>query len=620
MDNMLTRHSADSASRSSERRGARGWLVRPLRKALFSTLVVAATLTSGCQFQEWIHNGFKVGPNYSRPPAPVASAWIDYKDPRVISERPDLSEWWRIFNDPALNSLTEMAYRQNLTLRVAGARILEARAQRGIAVGNLFPQVQQATAAYSRTKVPNKIANAFKEQWFQNWSGGLNASWELDFWGRFRRAIEADDAELDASIENYDDVLVILLADVASSYVELRTFQERLRVAWVNVVGQYNAYNLAADKYILGATTERDVQQARQILEQTRALIPQLETGIRQANNQLCILLGIPPRELSHLEVGTLEAELLPLKQVTEKRITRIDKAVRVFTTTKQKPAKGLPGLLDKKRDRKVAPLLQPLDRQHRIPATPAEVVVGIPADLVRRRPDIRRAERQVAAQSARIGIAKSDLYPRFVINGTIGVAAQHFASLFHTPGSMFGSIGPSVQWDILNYGRILNNVRVQDARFQELAFSYQNTVLQAGREAEDSITAFLNSQEQTQRLGASVGAAARTLQITYDQYRLGAVDFTPVVLFESTLAGQQDQFVVSRGSIALNLIAIYRALGGGWEMRLTRDGSPACMQTMPPPGKEDVPAGQGAIEADSLTMPREDKVSARMMRPTSPR
>jgi outer membrane protein TolC len=598
MDKLLSPRFQARTDQSLGRTGGGKELLFTLGKVLLSaSLSAVVLLSSGCQLGQWIHNGFKVGPNYSRPPAPVASEWIDYKDPRVKSEEPKLSEWWHVFNDRFLDSLMETAYQQNLTLREAGERILAAQAERGIAVGNLFPQIQQANADYDRFKISSKVANPLKKHWFQNWDGGFNASWELDFWGRFRRAIEAADAELDASIEDYDDVLVILLADVATNYTELRTFQERLRFAWVNVVDQYNAYHLAADKYILGAATERDLQQAKQILEQTRALIPQLETGIRQANNQICILLGMPPRELSDLEVGTYEAELMPLKQLTGDRIRKIEDLVKEFTKTKKKPGEALPGLLEREKDAKIAALLKPLEPRQRIPVAPVEVVVGIPADLLRRRPDVRRAERQVAAQSARIGIAVSDLYPHFAISGTIGVSAEHFVDLFHTPGSTMGSIGPSFRWDILNYGRILNNIRVQDARFQELAFSYQNTVLQAGSEAENSIVAFLNSQEQTDRLAASVVAASRTLQITYDQYRLGAVDFTPVVLFESTLAGQQDQLASSQGSIALNLIATYRALGGGWEMRLTRDGAAACSGGTTAVSKEPLPAAQASSQ-----------------------
>lgn len=578
----------------SQRRDVRGWALRSLRKSLLVAPVVGVLLSSGCSLRQWVDNGFKVGPNYSKPPVPVASEWIDYRDPRVVSAEQDLGEWWHVFNDPALDSLMESAYQQNISLRVAGARILEARAQRGIAVGSIFPQTQEAFGGYTRNKFPTTTATPFTEQWFNNWSTGFNVSWELDFWGRYRRGIEAADAELDASVENYDDVLVILLADVATNYTHLRAFQERLRYAWQNVVGQYNAYHLAADRYILGAATERDVQQAKQILEQTRALIPQFETGIRQSNNRLCILLGMPPRELTELQVGTYEAELAPLGQVIGTRTAKVEQIVTEFTKTKAKPGQDLPGLLDKAKDPKVAEMVKPLETHPRLPTTPTEVVVGIPADLVRRRPDVRRAERQVAAQSARIGIAESDFYPHIAINGTLGVASEQFGELFRIPNSMVGVVGPSFRWDILNYGRILNNVRAQDARFQELAYAYQNSVLQAGAEAEDAIIAFLRSQEEAARLAASAGAATRTLEITYDQYRLGAVDFTPVVLFESTLAEQQDRLVIARSSITLSLIATYRALGGGWEMRLARDGAHCAPGAPVPPGTP-VPPGAPA-------------------------
>jgi NodT family efflux transporter outer membrane factor (OMF) lipoprotein len=489
-------------------------------------------ICSGCHLTRWAHNCFKVGPNYSRPPADTACAWIDYRNPRVKSEEADLSQWWGTFNDPVLDSLIESAYQQNISLRTAGARILGARAIRGIAVGNLFPQLQEAFGDYSRNKAPGTIANSFGNQWFQNWDGGLTAAWELDFWGRFRRAVEAADAELDASVENYDDVLVLLLADVASNYVQYRTFQQRLVYARANVEIQTKAYQLADDKHKAGATTERDVQQARQVLEQTRALVPVLEREQRQAGNRLCVLLGIAPTDL--------EATL----------------------------------------------------GQAAIPRAPREVAVGIPTDLLRRRPDLRRAERQVAAQSARIGIAEADFYPRFSLNGTIGLAAEHFDDLWRTPDSLFGQIGPAFRWDILNYGRILNNVRVQDARFQELAFDYQNTVLTAAREAEDAIVAFLKAQDQVVSLAASVAAAQRTYDITLEQYRQGAVDFTPLFLFESILTEQQDQLAAAQGDIALSLVAIYRALGGGWEMRFIRGGALPCNAQVP--FAAPLPCGQG--------------------------
>jgi len=541
---------------------------------LLAGALLTTVMASGCGLHEWVKNGFKVGPNYCKPAAPVSPEWIDYRDPRVKSEGPDLAEWWRVFRDPNLDALIETAYQQNISLRVAGTRILQARAQRCIAVGEVFPQTQEAFAEYSRIGISKKAALTapFPNSYFSDQAVGFGAAWELDFWGRFRRAIEAADAGLDASVENYDDVLVMLLADVATSYTQVRIYQDRLHYAWQNVVSQYNAYRLAADRYIVGTTTERDLQQAKQILEQTRALVPQLETGIRQANNQLCILLGMPPHELSEVEVGTYEQELMPLKEVIADRVTKIDGVVSEFMKTKQRPAQNLPGLLDPQKDPKIASLLKPLEDRLRTPVAPSDVVVGIPADLLRRRPDVRRAEREVKAQSARIGVATSDFYPRFVILGVIGTEAQHIGDLF-SPGSLIGAITPSVQWPILNYGRILNNVRYQEQLFQQLAFTYQNVVLEAGKEAENGLVGFLKAQEQAQRLDASAHAAARTVQISLDQYGHGIIDFTPVVLFESTLAGQQDNLAVARGNIALNLIETYRALGGGWEMRLAREG-----------------------------------------------
>jgi NodT family efflux transporter outer membrane factor (OMF) lipoprotein len=499
------------------------WWSRGRLRRLAACLPLLAVMP-GCHLDEWVRNGFKVGPNYCRPQASVASEWIDYRDARVKSEAVDLSAWWQVFNDPVLNKLVESAYDQNLTLREAGARVLAARAQRDFAVGNLFPQTQEAVGAYSRNKISQRQANGpLPESWFSDWATGFNLSWELDFWGRFRRAIESADAELDASVENYDDVLVVLLADVAANYVQYRTFEQRLAYARANVEIQQKSYKLAKDKQDAGASTERDTQQAKQILEQTRALIPVVETGLRLANNRLCALLGIPPKDLSEI-----------------------------------------------------------LGAGKEIPTPPLELAVGIPADLVRRRPDVRRAEREAAAQSAQIGIAKAEFYPHIAINGTIGLAADDFKTLFRTPGSMTGSIGPSFHWNLLNYGRLLANVEFQDARFQELAYAYQNSVLNAAREAEDGIVTFLQSQEQASRLAESVQAASRTVEITAEQYRQGAVDFTPLFLFQDTLTEQQDQLALARGNVALGLIATYKALGGGWELRFTRDTGSDLIPVMP--------------------------------------
>jgi NodT family efflux transporter outer membrane factor (OMF) lipoprotein len=510
------------------------------------------TITSGCtSLRQWADNGFRVGPNYCQPEADVAQTWIDYADPRTDDAEHDLSQWWRVFNDPTLDELIESTYQQNLSLRVAGARILEARARRRIAAGNLWPQFQEAFGDYSRNKISSEIASAPPELWFSNWETGFNLAWELDFWGRYRRAIESSDALLDASIENYDDVLVILLADVATNYVQYRTFQERLTYARENVVIQTKSLQLAQDKFTAGAATERDVQQARQVLEQTQALIPELEIGVRRANNALCVLLGMSPRDLATI-----------------------------------------------------------LGRTGAVPSTPRNAADGIPADLVRRRPDLRRAEREVAAQSALIGVAEADFYPRLSLIGTLGVSAEQFGDMFDTPGAMSAGIAPEFRWDVLNYGRIFNNVQVQDARFQQLAFAYQEAVLRAGREAEDAMITYVKSQEQTDRLAASVDAALRTYQITFDQYSLGAVDFTPVFLFQTTLTEQQDQLAISKGNVALGLIDLYRSLGGGWEMRLGRGptSGDGVFRPLPPlgPAEQDapVPPLQPAPEPDAPKLP----------------
>ena len=480
--------------------------------------IFCGTLLQGCELGQWVKNGFEVGPNYSPPPVPIAKNFIDYQTPpspaTQPAQSPDIASWWQGFKDPVLNSLEHDAYDQSLTLRAAGERIVASRANRDISIGNLFPQTQQASGSYSWNKATDRGHFQTTDQWFQNSAVGVNVGWEMDFWGRFRRALESSDASLDASVADYDNVMVILLSDVATDYIQYRTFQERLFLAHQNVEIQRQAFELAQANFKAGASTERDVQQARQAYEQTRALIPQFELGIRQNNNALCVLLGIPVQDLSGRlgETGT-------------------------------------------------------------IPTAPAEVAAGIPADLLRRRPDVREAERLAASQSALIGVQESALYPHFSLNGSIGVNADTFAGMFHTPGSIAGGFGPSFSWDILNYGRLENAVTAQQAVFRQFVLNYQQTVLTADQEAEDAIISFAKSKEQAEFETQSVAAAERTVQITYDQYRHGAIDFTPVFIFETTLTQQQDDLAVTQGNIVLSVVNLYRSLGGGWEARLQPEG-----------------------------------------------
>jgi NodT family efflux transporter outer membrane factor (OMF) lipoprotein len=482
-------------------------------------------ISAGCtSIQEYVHNGFKVGPNYHKPPAPVASEWIDSKvaPDKVKIAAKDLNDWWAVFQDPVLDSLVQTAYRQNLDVRTAGTRIMAARAQRNIAAGNLFPQLQEAFADVSRNAISGNRANLPPniQRFFDNNAVGFNLAWEIDFWGRFRRSIEAADAELDASIENYDDALVLLISEVASNYVQIRVFQQRLKFAEENITFQAKLVQDTEDrlKNIIG--TRLDVAQMRSNLTDTRALKEQLEIGLRLANNRLCVLLGIPVRDL-------------------------------------------IPEL-----------------NERSIPVTPPDVVIGLPADLLRRRPDLRRAERLVAAQSARIGIATADLYPRISLLGTLGYEAQNFSDLF-TSKSFMGSIGPNVRWDVLNYGRLVNGIRVQDALFQQRTLDYQNAVLRAGREVEDGIVQFLRAQTQTRHLVVSAEEAAIAAEGAKELGKLKAFEVNRLFVTSNFKTAQQDKLAVAQGDIALGLIQVYKALGGGWQIRCAQ---PAVQEEIPPP------------------------------------
>jgi NodT family efflux transporter outer membrane factor (OMF) lipoprotein len=494
--------------------------------------ILAITLCGCTSFREYVQNGFKVGPNFCRPSAQVAPQWIDADDKRVRSESEDQSKWWTVFNDPGLNSLICCAYQQNLTLREAGCRVLQARAQLAITKGEIFPQNQNMTGDYSRNVLSKNTANGanITAPFFDQWNYGFNLNWELDFWGRFRRAIESNAAALDASVEGYDDTLVTLLGDVATNYVQMRTLEGRIKYANDNIKLQQETLTIAEARFKGGTANELDVYQARSNLEQTEAQIPELEISLRQTVNQLCILMGIPPE--------ALQAKLGP------------------------------------------AP----------IPAAPAEVALGIPADLLRRRPDVRHAERLAAAQCAQIGVAEADFYPAVSINGSVGYSAKNFPDLFQS-SALNGNVGPSFQWNLLNYGRIQNNVRLQDAKLQELVASYQQTVLNANQEVENGLVTFLNAQRRTQIQATSVDDTQKAVTIVLAQYRGGTIDLTRVTQLELALVQQQDVLTQARGEIATGLIQVYKALGGGWQIRLTgcepTDLSPP---SQPSPASESLP------------------------------
>ena len=463
--------------------------------------------------------GCMVGPDYVSPPTQSSPKWLEAGNPKVQSVEGRYRDWWKVFQDPILDRLIDKAYEQNLPLQVAGVRVMEARAQLGLSIGGLYPQSQQLLGSFQYNRVSNNSYQGSFAKFFdyQQAQLGPSVSWELDFWGQFRRAIESSDFTILASIADYDNTLATLMADVGSRYVALRMTEKRLEIARSNAETQRESLNLAEIRFQGGTTSERDVEQARTVLASTQAMIPTFESQHRQLTNALSVLLGIPPGKI---------------KELTE--------------------------------------------QTGQIPVAPPYIAVGIPADLLRRRPDIRNAELKAAAQSAQIGVAESYLYPALSLTGQFGVLSTNVGTTslsdIYDWHSRFGNIGPTLRWNFLNYGQITNQVRVQDARLQALLIQYQQTVLTAQREVEDSLVAFLKSGERAGLLAQSTEAAQRSLDLAMLQYRQGITDFTTVLTAQQALLKQQDDLAITLGEISTSLVGVYRALGGGWQIREGKD------------------------------------------------
>ncbi|MGE5387818.1 MAG: efflux transporter outer membrane subunit [Hyphomicrobiales bacterium] len=482
---------------------------RSARSLARSVILAIALVSSGCS----------AGPDFSSPPPPVADSWLEWRSKALKSEGESAWDWWRVFNDPVLDRLIETAYKQNLTLLSAGTKVLQARAQLGIAIGDFYPQQQGASSALNYSRASNAtpasqggnsvtLGNFWSDRWF------VQSSWELDLWGKFRRGIESADAAYLASIASYDDVLVTLLSDVANTYVGIRTLERQIAIARKNVVRQREAVRIARDRYEGGATSLLDVHQAQNVLASTEASVPRLTLQLKQGENALRFLLGMSPEPLGFLL------------------------------------ARGVGG----------------------IPAAPSKAVVGIPADLLRRRPDIRAAELKAAAQSAQIGVAQAELYPAISISGVFGgqasnVGVHNLAQMLHPVGRMF-SVGPSFRWNLLNYGQITNNVRLQDATLQQYLIDYQSRVLKAQEEVENGIATYLLSASEASYLRRSVSEAQGALHIAMLEYQQGTRDFTTVLTAEQNLYQAENNLAVATGNISSGLVSLYRALGGGWQIR----------------------------------------------------
>ena len=468
----------------------------PHRSASPALLVPICLLLAGC---------IAVGPDYEEPEPPHEDSWLTTADTRVSNETPVGLRWWEeAFQDQELNKLIETALQQNLTLRSAGLRVLQSQQQLAFAVGSQYPQQQQISGTAARQKANSEI--------FNDYNAGFNLSWELDFWGSFSRQVAAASAELDASVANYDAALVSLVAQVAQSYILIRTFQHRVDLAKSNIQLQEESVRIAQAKLDAGDVSELDVDQAETQLYNTRATVSSLEVSLRQLKNSLATLLGRPPHNLNYL--------------------------------------------LGEKGD---------------IPTVAPTMAIGMPQDIIRHRPDLRAAERRLAAQSERIGVAQSELYPSFTIGGSIGSSAPESGELFQSESEVWNVLG-GFQWNIFNYGRLKSNVRLQDARFQQQLVDYYDSVIRAQGEVENAIVAFLESHDQLADYGMAAQASTSAVTISNAQYENGLIDYNRVLTTLNTNVQQQDLWATTQGSVAANMVAVYRSLGGGWEIRADRD------------------------------------------------
>jgi outer membrane protein, multidrug efflux system len=475
--------------------------------------VVAVALLGGCA----------VGPNYEAPKTEMPDLWQQKLTEGLAEGKADLRTWWDVLNDPVLDGLIDRATVGNLDLKQAVARIQEARAQLGIAGGQQFPSVD-AIGTIENSRISKGVARSTVPP--QNridtfYSVGLDATWELDFWGRIRRNVESADASLGGSIWDYRDTLVLLYADVATNYVEIRTLQARIQSALNNVKTQQGALRLTIDRNRAGLAPDLDVRQAQLNLATTEAVVPQLRNALAQSVHRLAVLLGQFP--------SAVDAKLAA-------------------------PAP--------------------------IPGPPKQVTVGLPAELLRQRPDIRFAERQLAAQTAQIGVATADLYPRFTLSGTFAFEAFSSSNVFKWDSRSY-SFGPAFNWNIFDAGRIRSNINLQDAMTQRLLATYEQTVLTGVEDVEDAIAAYTEEKIRQEALRRSVVAAQASNRLVETLYRTGLTDFQNVLDTQRSLFTQEDALAQSTGLVTENLIRLYKALGGGWAP--ATEQAPATAGATPP-------------------------------------
>jgi multidrug efflux system outer membrane protein len=463
--------------------------------------------------------GCSVGPNYRRPEISVPPAWNEAHladfDPRAVT----LARWWKEFNDPLLDRLVERAVRSNLDLQVAEARIREARALRAVTAAGEWPAID-VSGSYTRSRnSQNTLAfpsqgggeSAFSPRGFNGernlYQTGFDAAWEVDVFGGVRRSVEAADANIEASVEERRNTLVTLLGDVARNYIDLRGLQRRLEVASANLAVQQDTLDLTRVRFQAGLTSDLEVAQAEGQTNATAAQIPVLESALKQAAHRLDVLLGSQP--------GSLSAEL---------------------------------------------------SNEAPIPVLPLKAQIGMPSELLRRRPDIRRAERQLAAATAQVGAAIADLFPKFSLAGAFGLQSISASDWISGP-SRFWSIGPTVRWPIFDAGRIRANIEVRNAQQEQALRLYEKSILTALEDVENSLVNYVKEQARYRSLTEAAAANRRAVAMARDLYTNGLVDFLNVLETQRSLYATESDLAQSEAAMATNLVALYKALGGGWEI-----------------------------------------------------
>ena len=452
-----------------------------------------------------------VGPDYSPPNMQVPEVWQNEISEGINgtqSDQGDLARWWTNFNDPVLTGLIERAVTGNLNLKQALNSVRQARIQRGIADADRFPSVNSSGSA-GRTYSKDMSGDFTGTNSFRL---GLDASWEVDLFGGVKRSIEAADANLEATEESYRDVLVSLLAEVALNYIEVRSYQAQLLVAESNLKSQEETYNITKWRYQAGLTTELDVENASKNLEQTRSQIPSLKSSLKQTKNRIAVLLGSEP--------GALDSEL---------------------------------------------------DEYRPIPVAPNEIALGIPADLLRRRPDLRKAERELAAQTAKIGVAEAERYPRVSLLGDIGLSALALGNLFSSD-SLSTGVSSGISWPVYDAGRIMKNIAIQYAAQEQKLIAYKAALLTALEDVENAMTSYTYGLARRESLLKALESAEQAAETSRAQYSSGLIDFQSVLEAESTFLTFQNNVVQSDAQIIKNLIGLYKALGGGWSTFETGD------------------------------------------------